>query len=520
MNSLSTFSLFSRPAFACLAALLLAADPASATITKGNRSSVWTQTYRPEQVTVVQWYDLKTSTPDPIVPPESESAPTSVSLTFPGESTPITEFEDDYFGWLDFTVEGLSPGQTVRVERFQVLKRDGMPDELLLRQSFLITDGALRPIGDAVNTNLPNDISSADTSGDPAEQDGRIRSQINFFERMASTIAGDYLFRVSSPTETGGAPVYEPLEYPFSVVSADEGALQGLTGTVSADGIPVAGATVVKLEQLSTNADLLSGTTTDEDGSYQLPSEDVDEFDFVALKEGYVGNFGPGTAVLLEEGAFITRDLELEVGTQTISGILKDAVTNAPLPGVELFLLNTSDGGEFVSGKIAVTWTDAAGVFSTEVTPGKWGLIVRGETARDMGYVTSAERPLAIADVTSGHAENLEVSLTPATSLIAGDLTDAYDYEEELFGVRIIAINWDSGVCVFGTTDGVGNYQIGVTPGRWEVSAFPLTLEREEYGGSYPTTVTLTGDGQSIDQSIPRGAPRHCRGLRIGIRFR
>ncbi len=70
-----------------------------------------------------------------------------------------------------------------------------MPDEIALRQSFLITDGALRPIGDAFNNNLPNDVSSVFVgSGDPAEQDGRVLAQINFFEPDASTIVGRYFY--------------------------------------------------------------------------------------------------------------------------------------------------------------------------------------------------------------------------------------------------------------------------------------------------------------------------------------
>lgn len=507
MKKLFTSSLLSRPLFACLGSLLLAVEPASAVVFKAevNMRMLWTPVGRPEQVTVVRWYDIETSTPDPVIPAESENAPTSVSLTHPEGFFPITELADDFFGWLDLTIEGLAPGQTVRVERFQVLERDGQPDELALRQSFLITDGALRPIGDSYNTNLPNDISSVFSDGvqisdDPTVQDGHIFAQINFYEPAASTIVGDYLIRVSSPTDNGGAPAYTPLEYPFSIVSADADAPQGLEGRVLADGQPVAGAIVVKLRQLSSNADLLSGTTTDATGSYRLPSEDVDEFDFLALKEGYVGDFGPGTAVELEDYAFLTRDFHLEVGTQTVSGTLRDAATGAPLPGVELFLLSVADDGEFVSQKISVTWTDAAGNFSTSVTPGKWGIIVRGETARDMGYVTSSERPLALADLSLGPVENLEVALMPATSLIEGKLTNIYD--EELFGVKIVAVDQNTGVAVFGTTDGEGDYQIGVTAGRWSVSPFAFALTRLEQSGSSATIVDLPGDGQSVRHDI------------------
>jgi len=111
MNQLIKISRSSR--LVCLGALLFAADFASATVIQcSNEKYVWVPVSRTEQLTVVNWYDIGTSTPDPIIPAESESAPTSITLTYPLQITPITEFEDDYFGWLDLTIEGLSPGQT------------------------------------------------------------------------------------------------------------------------------------------------------------------------------------------------------------------------------------------------------------------------------------------------------------------------------------------------------------------------------------------------------------------------
>lgn len=245
-----------------------------------------------------------------------------MSLSYPDTSVPVVELEDDYYGWLDLAVDGLSPGQTVLVERFQVIERDGVPDELALRQSTLITDGALRAVGDGFNTNLPNDVSTASTSGDPAEQDGRVLAQINFYEPSASTIVGKYLFRVSSPPASAAFPSplqYTPLEYPFSIVSAEEDAPQGLTGRVLCDGEPVPEAMVVKVWQLSGYADLLSGTLTDETGAFTLPSEERNEFDFLAIKEGYVGNFGEGMAVNLEDNVFTKRDSRSAISEDRMS---------------------------------------------------------------------------------------------------------------------------------------------------------------------------------------------------------
>jgi hypothetical protein len=464
---------------------------------------LWLSVDRPEQVTLTSWNTPIESVPAPIIPAASESVPTSVLFSYPNTTDPVIVLEGDYEGWLDLTVEGLSPGQTVLVERFQVLKRDGLPDEERLRQSFLLTDGALRPVGDSFNTNLPNDVSSPFTSGDPAEQDGWLLAQINFFEPSASTIVGDYLIRVSSLPASISNPnplQYPPLEYPFSIVSAENFAPQGLIGRVLSAGESVPDALVVKVWQLAGYADLLSGTTTDASGFYILPSEERNEFDFMAIKEGYVGNFGEGMAVNLEDDVFTIHDIELQKGTQVVAGTLTDADTGVPLPGVEMFLLDTSADGEFVSRKFSVTWTDETGYFSAAVTPGTWGIIVRPETAYTMGYITSAETPLAVVDVTSGDAFGLDIKLARATSLIGGKLTN--ETGQELFGVKIVAINDQTGAGTIGVTDGAGNYQLGVTPGKWRVGPFSYSLEDIDHSGVRQVLIDIPGDGQSIEHNI------------------
>jgi len=504
MKRLETSKFRASKLFLTLCLLVLGAGDASAVLIKveGNYNT-WLPVDRPEQLTLTSWNTPIESIPEPIVPPESENVPSSVFLSDPETFAPVFELEDDYYGWLDLEVTGLAPGQTVLVERFLVREREGLPDELALRQSFLITDGALRPVGDGFNTNLPNDVSTIYTSGDPTEQDGSVLAQINFYEPSASTIVGEYLFRVSSPPASAANPSplqYTPLEYPFSIVSAEDDAPQGLTGSVLSNGVPVPDAMVVKVWQLSGYADMLSGVTTDASGGFTLPSEERNEFDFLAIKEGYVGKFGEDMAVNLEDDVFTDRDLELEEGTQIISGTLKDSDTGTPLPGVEMFFLETSAEGEFISRNLSVAWTDADGNFSASVTPGIWGIIVRPETAYTMGYVTSAENPMAIADVTSGHVTGLEVGMARATALITGKLTN--EISAELFGVKIIAINDQTGAGVIGVTDGAGDYQLGVTPGVWRVFPFSYSLEDIDHSGFNPVLVDVPGEGFSVEHDI------------------
>ena len=75
----------------------------------GTADHLWAPVDRPEQLTIASWNTPIQSVPDPIVPPESESMPTSVSLFYPFSVDLVSELDDDYFGWLDLWVEGLSP---------------------------------------------------------------------------------------------------------------------------------------------------------------------------------------------------------------------------------------------------------------------------------------------------------------------------------------------------------------------------------------------------------------------------
>ena len=488
-------SLFLRVFIGAL--LLGSAQPALGVLIKEKHNMLWAEVIRPEELVVTQWNTPLSSIPDPVIPAATENTPSSILLSYPGSTDPVLELSDDYFGWLDLTIEGLAPGQTVRVERFQVLERAGSADELALRQSFLVTDGALRMVGDAFNINMPNDVSNED----PAARDGRILVQLDYYQPSASTIIGDYLYRVSSPHSSAGAPSFAPLEFPFSVVSYEADAPQGLIGTVFADGVPVPDAMVVKVWQLSGYADILTGTFTNEDGDYFLPSEERNEFDFLAIKEGYVSQFGAGVAVNLEEDVFLTHDIELVQGTETLSGTLKDSVTGEPLPGVEIFFLNTSDEGEFISRQMSVTWTDETGNFTAELTPGQWGVIVRPETAYTIGYVTTAEFPLAVADMTTGDVSGLEVELKRATALIAGTLTSYYT-DEGIFGVKIGAVNRESGEGIIGVTDGAGNYRLGVTPGAWSVSPVSNSLEDADHSGVTNVIIDLPSSGSSVIHDI------------------
>ncbi|MGJ8696628.1 MAG: carboxypeptidase-like regulatory domain-containing protein [Verrucomicrobiaceae bacterium] len=478
-------------------ALFLTAGTALATVHSMLGSTVWADVRLPEQLTIISW-----NTPVPSLPAENKPevagvVPGAVTLTVDhddDEGTPaltVTEIPDDFFGFLDLTIEGLAPGQTVLLEKFRVLP-GGAP--LMLQGSHFITDGGAELIGKVYNFNLPVDTTVI--------AEGTIIAQIDYYEPSAASIVGDYLYRISNapPADPGNPGATFSVDLPVSVVSAEEDAAQGLTGSVIDQDTsqPIPGALVVKMWPLSGYADILSGTTADESGDYFLPSEERNEFDFAATKEGYVGRFGPGTEVNLVEDTFFDHDIFLEKGTRLISGTLKDSETLLPMAGVELFFSTPPVTEEVTAQFFTVTWTDEAGNFSVMVNENHWSILVRGEIAAKLGCIIPSS--LALADTTGGSdVRGLELTLKRASSLVHGTLTSTSG--PSIFGVEIVALNQATQESAYGVTDEEGRYRLAVTPGHWEVSPFSFSLEDSDHTGVTMQEIHVTGERQSIEHN-------------------
>ena len=83
-------------------------------------------------------------------------------LAVVGLSLSSATVQNDFSGQVSLTISGLTPGQTVRVEKFADLNANGVIDgsDALVR-SFKVTDGQLPIIGGVRNLNVPGDDDGA-----------------------------------------------------------------------------------------------------------------------------------------------------------------------------------------------------------------------------------------------------------------------------------------------------------------------------------------------------------------------
>lgn len=442
--------------------------------------------FGPGRLLVTGWRLPVTVVPARPPDPDPEgSGPVTISLS-------EAVIGDGFFDIIDLTITGLSLGQTVLLEKFRVNNDEGVIDGgAILQESHRLTDGVAAAVGETFNWNRLFDVT---------ERDGVIEAQLDFWEPSAASIPGKYVYRVSSPLGS-----FDPQTARLTVTS--DSAPQRFSGTVTAGGQPVPGAVVALLDPLTGYADFLKGTFTDASGDYVLDAPFEDEFDIVALKPGYVGPFAVGTGWFIEEGETVTADLVLEAGTRMISGTLQAADTDDPLPGMEIVFISLDEEGRFDNRLCTIVWTDDQGRYDVAVTPDRWGAMVRVETASKIGFVTSAERPLMVADTRTADVAGTVTPLPRAGSVVWGrvvssDLVDAEGEQLGLGGIEVMGIDEDSGIAAWTVTDADGDYRLGLAPGRWQVFPFSYSLEESAHAGVVARELVLTAEGQSIEQDF------------------
>ena len=117
----------------------------------------WAPVYRWERLSMTDWNTpmsgASIASPDPA--PE-ESGPVRMILSH-------RTIDDEFQGMVDLTIDGLSLGQSVLLEKFKTSpgQEDIDTDSVLLASS-LVTDGAAELVGEVYNSNLIQDIGDRD----------------------------------------------------------------------------------------------------------------------------------------------------------------------------------------------------------------------------------------------------------------------------------------------------------------------------------------------------------------------
>lgn len=399
-----------------------------------------------------------------VLPPTTPSNPSAVGVT------PST-IDENFRGFVQVSIDGLTTGDTVRVEKFQVNNNTGVIDaNAVLEQSLLLTDGVSNKIGGVANVNVPADTTPAD---------GTIIAQIPFLDSSVPTTVGEYVFRFSSPANS-----FAPLTARLTVTNVPDA--QDITGQVTANAVPVPNAYVVLLDSRGGVYDFIAGTIADATGHYSFGAA-PGQYDMAAVHRGFVGAFGKGVEQTLGAGEHKVVNLTMETGTRTISGQVRDNKTNAGLPAVQVVFKTET-------GKFTVDYTDANGNFSTSVTPGKWNVAVQPNTVNQLGYL--APYAAVAADTSAGNESNVNIGLAKATTLLYGTITDSSN--APLAGLDLDATDESFRFQAYAVTDSSGNYVLAISSGVWAVDAAASGLETRQDLAPLPTKL-YSAEGQATN---------------------
>lgn len=396
---------------------------------------------------------------------------------------------DTYRGYLDLSVDGLSIGQTVLMERFLVDNSEGnINANAILMDSRLITDGYLPRLGGEPNYNETLDYVEVDFEA-VTRLDGQIASYFPVRGGLEA-IPGEYVYRVSSPSNSFAAKAVQ-----LTITQETTG--QSFAGRVLSGTTPVPGALVGLLQSVGAYSHLRQVARADEDGNYRMYAPFTDEFELVAIAPGFVGPFWVGTDQVIAAGQTVNRDLQLTQGTRTLAGTVVDSVSDQPIAGLPVTFITVNEDGKPNGQRCTQTWTDANGAYSVAVTAERWGIVFKPSEVSSRSYLTGADTVTQTVDVTAGDATDVRVALTKGTSLIWGTLKNGIG--QVLEGVEVFAINQELNLTASAATYEDGTFFLAVPTGHWTVFPFSYDLELLEEPGSFNKSVHISGEDQSVE---------------------
>ena len=217
-----------------------------------------------------------------------------------------------------------------------------------------------------------------------------------------------------------------------------------ISGTVTADGVPLAGLEVTANGSFTGQ---YVSAITDEFGHYEitgLPNGLWLISAFAGFQYQYLSN---PNVTLSDAAPTATADLAFvswPVGTASISGVVSDSATAAPIAGVSVYAY-----GVTVPHNSSAT-SDEAGAFSFTLLPaGTYSLNITGFTTGYLSLVTEVT-------VLDGEAVTTNPSLVAANSTITGHVKDKNGLP--IAGVYVDALT--DGSSSGAVTDENGNYEI------------------------------------------------------------
>jgi len=393
--------------------------------------------------------------------------------------------DNAFKGTLTLTITGLPTGQAVLVEKYADLNNNGAIDgsDVLVR-SFTVTDGARPLFGGVRNTNMPGD--------DDATADGQI--QINLgqpgIDDVFGAMVGSYVYRVSDAT--GSA--FTPQTQAFTVTA--HAYPQGVQGQITAltGGAPIPGAMIVLL---TGDGNAVGGIIADATGHYNLPSP-TGSYQVIAIAPGFVTDMSTANATV-NASAFTTLNEALATGTSTISGQFTNVANGNPVAGI--FVVAQSADNHITGG-----FTNSTGNYSLSTSATQWQLdAIDGQLAQK-GFLKPQTKPSA--DTTGGN-QTVNVTLTKATALIYGTVTDGTN---PLSGVGVGANDQANLFSASGLSAPTsGTYSLGVVAGTWNGGLSTDQLPAGYIAGS-GFNVTVTANQAVLETLVALPVSAHLQG--------
>jgi hypothetical protein len=378
-------------------------------------------------------------------------ASTAAAVTFSVTPSAVSNF---YAGTITLQIGGLDPGETVQVDKFLDANRNGVIDGADLPvQSFRLTDGQASVFYDGVtavtNFNVPGDVSTAT---------GAITAQVRIASDIAQAIVGQYLVRVSSPTNR-----FTPITNVFNVTNSAYAQL--FTGTVRSGGSIVPNAVIMVAPSSAGKGNPFAGVMADTSGNYTL-NLPAGTYSFWLFKSNYVADLSQSPTVTLANGATVTANLSFLIpATTSISGYLLDA-GNTNKGVRDIFMVCQSSDEQYMAG---ACFTGTNGAFSVPVTAGQWGVSMDGQGLGTYNYMSPNDGPQV--DTSTGSVSGLTMALPKATAIFYGRVLDGQG--QPLAGIDVSS--WDDNNYYWqdAFTDANGYYIVPVVGGssddRWEV---------------------------------------------------
>ena len=362
-----------------------------------------------------------------------------------GFSVSPSVISNDYKGVITLTITGLANGQTVRIEKAGDYNLNGALDAGIgepVIEAFLLKDGKAPPtFGGVANSSAAADVDGA--------TNGAITARLVFANGSESSRGtGHFLYRVVDP---GNSAVLASQVLTVNQVPR----AQRITGTVTAaaGGAGLSNAFVIVLG--GPNGNLLASTLSDVTGAYSMQMP-VGNYQVNAIKPGFITDFSQSTPVNLTAGQVVPANVQLTAAPRTVSGRVTDSATGQGVGGLQL-----SFGGD--KAPLSIGFTDGAGNYSIGVSTGPNSLEISPGNLNLLSYA-GPPKDLTL-DTTAGNVTGFNVTLTNATALVWGVLTN--NLGQGIGGIEIKLS--DPNLTAFrtrATTDSLGRYWAGVVAGN------------------------------------------------------